>query len=118
MTTEPESSSSRPFRQRRKVDLPEPDGPSTTSTSPLATPVVTSSTARTTCPRASKIFTRLRTSITLSEPPFQPAGHVRQRQVDHKIERRDAEPDLEGRERGGDRLAAAFGQLGDGDHRN
>jgi hypothetical protein len=37
MLTEPESNSSRPLRQRKNVDLPDPDGPITTSTSPLAT---------------------------------------------------------------------------------
>ena len=108
MLTEPSSNSSRPFRQRRKVDLPEPDGPITTSTSPLATRVLTSSTARTTWPRVSKTFSRLRTSITLSEPPLQSGCHVRKGQVQQQVQRGDAEPDLEGGERGGDRLAAAL----------
>src|SRR6218665_2672774 len=118
MLTEPLSSSSKPLRQRRKVDLPEPDGPITTSTSPRATCVLTESTARTSWPRASNTFTSSRTSITLRKPPFQTIGDLRQRQVDHQIKRRDAEPDLEGGERGGDCLTAALGQLGNGDHRD
>ena len=34
-TMVPLSMSSRPLRQRRNVDLPEPEGPMTTTTSPL-----------------------------------------------------------------------------------
>src|SRR5450830_411240 len=117
MLTEPESNSSRPLRQRRKVDLPEPDGPITTSTSPLATWVVTWSTARTTWPRVSKTFTRSRTSITLREPPLKPAGHFRQRQVDQQVQAYHAEQDFKGRKRGGDHFAAALEQLGNRDHR-
>ncbi|EFI64036.1 hypothetical protein BCSJ1_25876, partial [Bacillus cereus SJ1] len=42
----------------------------------------------------------------------------RKGQVQQQVQRGDAEPDLEGGERGGDRLAAALGQFGDGDHRD
>src|SRR3989338_6872746 len=118
MLPAPESSCSRPFRQRKKVDLPEPDGPITTSTSPLATWVVTLSTARTCWPRASNTLISSRTSITLRQPPLQPAGDLRQRQVDNQIQGCHTEPDLERRERGSDGFAAAFGQFGDSDHRD
>src|SRR3990167_2266914 len=108
MLTEPESSCSRPFRQRKKVDLPEPDGPITTSTSPLATWVVTLSTARTCWPRASNTLISSRTSITLRQPPLQPAGDLRQRQVDYQVQGRHTEPDLERRERGGESISDPF----------
>src|SRR5471030_2502999 len=118
MLTEPESNASRPLRQRRKVDLPEPDGPITTSTSPFATCVDTLSTARTTWPRVSKTFTRSRTSITLREPPLKPAGYFRQRQVDQQVQPGHAEQDFERRERGGYDFTTAFQQFGNGDHRH
>src|SRR6056297_1451212 len=118
MMTCPESKVSRPFRQRRKVDLPEPDGPMTTTTSPLATVVETSSTARTSWPRPVNTLTTLRASITDREPPFHVENQLRQDRSDDQVHGCDRQPDFKGRKSAGDDFPTRFGQVGDGDDRN
>ena len=66
MTCPPSGRSSR-FRQRRKVDLPEPEGPMTHITSPLLISTLTP--LRASLP--SKTFLRFLTLITLCKPPLQ-----------------------------------------------
>ena len=63
----PEVGSSIQFKHRRKVLLPEPDGPSTATISPLL--IVTLIPFRISL--SPKLFLRLITSITLLQAPFQ-----------------------------------------------
>ena len=113
MTMRPESISSSPFRQRKKVDLPEPLGPTTTTTSLKLTDKEKSTRART---PPGKVFFRFWAMTTgplflvfmglpfNRQAPGQPVHQKREAQGEHQVYGRHREPDFKGQKGLGDYL--------------
>src|SRR5699024_4002948 len=80
----PDVGSSMQFRQRKKVLLPEPDGPSTATISPLLIVILIPFKIS----RSPKLFLRLITSITLLQAPFQYFYEQRDHQYKGNIDQR------------------------------
>src|SRR5699024_8251655 len=88
---EPEVGVSSRFRHRRKVDLPEPEGPMMTTFSPCSMCSEMSSSTR----FLPKALVRWLTSITLTQPPFHlrkdDGEHLGDTEVGHSDDQQGAE---------------------------
>src|SRR5713101_1461566 len=111
--------------QRRRVVLPEPLGPITTTTSPGATE---SDTSRSTCTRPKRLLmpeissigrcSTERASMAVEDAPLKVPAIKRKGVADAKIDRPRSDEDLERGERALDDLAARHRQLPQSDDRH